>query len=191
MFAAYGQNTMRNAKFKVAPEISQADLDFAERRKRRELIAAGWALALDRAAQERDQIEFEQKRAAEIQRRKQWQALGLTVPERVALIVKEVAAKHGVDPLEIYQKCRRRVIVKARNEVYYRIKEARPELSFPVIGRWFKADHTTIMHGIAAHAHLTGEPSLTTYDITRQRSKKAHRSRTRYMWKEFQEEQAA
>jgi chromosomal replication initiation ATPase DnaA len=56
-------------------------------------------------------------------------------------------------------------VVAARNEAIYQIKAAHPNLSFPQLGKWFRKDHTSIIHSLARHAEANSLPSLTRYDI--------------------------
>jgi chromosomal replication initiation ATPase DnaA len=82
------------------------------------------------------------------------------MPERVAEIIREVAAIHGVTAGEIIGPSHLRAIVWPRFEAAYRIRElrmadGRPP-SYPRIGRWLGGrDHTTIIAGIRRHEALT------------------------------------
>lgn len=62
-------------------------------------------------------------------------------------ILHAVAKKHEVETIEILGKSRRRAIVEARFEVFYRL---RVDLEFPYtkIARLMKKDHTTVLHGV-------------------------------------------
>ena len=177
MFAAYGGRTMRNAKFKT----TEVDTDFLERQKRRE-NQRKWLAAIDQAKQAAAAQKTELERQATVR----WEEMGLIVPNEIKAMTREICAKHGVETAPVYGRSRKHVHVVARNELFYRIKEAKPHLSFPVIGRWLQRDHTSIMHGVAAHAELTGEPKLTNYDVVGQRHKKKLAANNRYLWKEFQ-----
>lgn len=62
-------------------------------------------------------------------------------------ILHAVANHHQIDASEIMGKSRRRSVVMARFEVFYRL---RVELaySYPKIGKLMKKDHSTIVHGV-------------------------------------------
>jgi hypothetical protein len=63
-------------------------------------------------------------------------------------ILHAVAVKHQVDVEEILSNSRRRLIVEARFEVFYRL---RVDLSFSYtkIAQLMRKDHTTVMHGVS------------------------------------------
>ena len=62
-------------------------------------------------------------------------------------ILHAVARKHGLDPDDIMGRSRRRIVIEARFEVFYRL---RVELAFSYIkiAKLMKKDHTTILHGV-------------------------------------------
>lgn len=76
---------------------------------------------------------------------------GLVIDESGAVrwmrILSAVAHKHGINPEDIMGKSRRREIVNARFEVFYRL---RVELAFSYkkISHLMKKDHTTVLHGV-------------------------------------------
>ena len=75
-------------------------------------------------------------------------------------ILRETAHKHSVLLSDMLSERRRKHLVAARHEAMYEIY-ARTNLSLPQIGKkmgW--RDHTTIIHGIRAHASRTGAPDL-------------------------------
>lgn len=73
-------------------------------------------------------------------------------------IIHEVAAKHGVGVLDICSPCRTARFVKPRQEACYRIY-TETTLSMPQVGRLLGGrDHTTVLHGIRAHAAAHGLP---------------------------------
>lgn len=84
----------------------------------------------------------------------------LSMPKWIQDVVFEVARRHGVPPVDVVSASRRRVVVKARNEVLYEVKRARPDFSFPRIGFWFNRDHTSVMHAVWRHAVTAGVPRL-------------------------------
>ena len=63
-------------------------------------------------------------------------------------ILHAVAAKHQVGVDEILSKSRRRLIVEARFEVFYRLR-VDLSLTYTKIAQLMKKDHTTVMHGVS------------------------------------------
>lgn len=79
--------------------------------------------------------------------------------EDARTIVREVAKKHGLAPAHLRGISRRAIIVRGRQEAYYRLYTECPDLSMPQIGRYLGGrDHTTVLHGIRAHAALFSLP---------------------------------
>lgn len=74
-------------------------------------------------------------------------ALHETGAVRWMRILHAVARKHEIDADEILGRSRRRAVIEARFEVFYRL---RVELAFSYlkISHLMKKDHTTIMHGV-------------------------------------------
>jgi chromosomal replication initiation ATPase DnaA len=66
-------------------------------------------------------------------------------------IIYRTARKHRVSVADIRSTSRRHVVVLARNEAAYEIRNQRG-LSFPQIAALFGRDHSTIFHGINRHA---------------------------------------
>lgn len=62
-------------------------------------------------------------------------------------ITRAVAAYRGIDHALLATPCRRREIAWPRQEVVYLAKVIRPELSYPIMGRILRRDHTTLLHG--------------------------------------------
>lgn len=53
---------------------------------------------------------------------------------------------------------RRREVCIVRQTAMYEIRKQRPDMSFPMIGRWFGSrDHTTVLHAVNKIAALRGE----------------------------------
>lgn len=94
-------------------------------------------------------------------------------PQWVRELVSDMSANLRVSPLEVLRDCRFQTVVKARNAILYRIKEAKPKLSSPQIGKWFDRDHTTVLYGIAMHAQSKGIPQLTGYDLDTVRKRRS------------------
>ena len=87
------------------------------------------------------------------------------VPSWVSEIINETAAKYRIGAGEMLGRSRQVRVVAARNEMFYRIREKNPQLSFPKIGLWFGRDHTAVMFAIASHARRNGLPELTGFDL--------------------------
>jgi hypothetical protein len=67
-------------------------------------------------------------------------------------IARQVAAKHKVSVKDLVSPRRDRPSVLARHEAFWRCKKE-TTMSLPLIGRRFGGrDHTTVLHGIKAHA---------------------------------------
>lgn len=76
-------------------------------------------------------------------------------------IIDECAAKHGVHLEDISGPRQAACMVHARQEAMYRLYDERKELSMKMICHLLnRGDHTTIVHGIRAHAHRNGLPLL-------------------------------
>ena len=71
-------------------------------------------------------------------------------------ILHAVARKHNIPVDWILSERRSGPIVLARQEAMYRIYEE-TTLSLPGIGSRLNRDHTTVLHGIRAHAKRIGE----------------------------------
>jgi chromosomal replication initiator protein len=77
----------------------------------------------------------------------------MSLPPRIAGIVREVAAEHHVRPRDVLGPRRFRKLVRARWDAMARIRAlTRPDgkpPSYPQIGEWLGGrDHTTVMHGL-------------------------------------------
>lgn len=89
-------------------------------------------------------------------------------PDWVKDIVRAVAAKHKVHPLEIVGVARQKRVTAARHEVWYKVYAARPDtVTLPIIGRWFDRDHTTIGYGITRHGLLNNLPMFCNFEMAR------------------------
>jgi chromosomal replication initiation ATPase DnaA len=72
-----------------------------------------------------------------------------------------VASSHGVSPADILGPFRFKALVHARQEVAWRMRNAKdalgkPRFSLPQIAAWMDRDHTTILHAVRAHEARTG-----------------------------------
>lgn len=73
-------------------------------------------------------------------------------------IMHEVAEKHRVTVGEIKSSNRAQHLVRARYEVFYRLR-TETDMSLPAIGRRCGGrDHTTVLHGIRKYMSTHGEP---------------------------------
>ncbi len=96
-------------------------------------------------------------RIAELSR--QWQAARPAIepipPEKripkteAQQVILEVCQRHGVSYAQVMSKSRSRPIVKARAEAMWALKDWKPSLSLPQIGRMIGGrDHTTVLHAL-------------------------------------------
>lgn len=67
-------------------------------------------------------------------------------------IIRDVAIKHNVTKDQILGYVRIGRVVRARQEAFARVRDD-CKLSYPNIGRLFRRDHATIIHGIRRHRH--------------------------------------
>lgn len=64
-----------------------------------------------------------------------------------------VAFWHGIDPAEIYKPkgrvgSRRQQILEARHDAIVAVVTARPDWSYPRLGRFFGLDHATVLNAL-------------------------------------------
>lgn len=71
---------------------------------------------------------------------------GLVAPPRIKAIIREVLVAHNMTWAEIVSPARTWNYTAPRRHLWKALQEA--GLSLPQIGRLFKRDHTTILHGI-------------------------------------------
>lgn len=62
-------------------------------------------------------------------------------------VLHAVAAYHEIDPSEILSTSRKRHVIRARFEVFYRLR-VDLNFSYPKIAQLMKKDHTTVLHGV-------------------------------------------
>ena len=68
-------------------------------------------------------------------------------------IIARVAAKYGLTPADLAGESRLRRVAYARHEAIWTVRQARPHLSLPALGRIFGGrDHSTIHYAIEVHA---------------------------------------
>lgn len=99
--------------------------------------------------------------------------------EETNRILEEVAAKHDVTVADIRGPRRRIEISHARQEAMYRLYSERKNLSLPMIGRMLSRDHTTVMHGIRAHAKRADLPGATRVQRAHTKPKRQWRSKAK------------
>lgn len=63
-------------------------------------------------------------------------------------VLHAVAAYHKIDPSEILGTCRKRHVIQARFEVFYRLR-VELNFSYTKIGNLMKKDHSTVLHGVS------------------------------------------
>lgn len=74
----------------------------------------------------------------------------------LAIIVEEVAAKHGLTVHDLRCVCRAIKLVNARHEFFYRAA-TETTVAYAAIGRFLNdRDHTTVIHGIRRHCKRNG-----------------------------------
>ena len=74
-------------------------------------------------------------------------------------LAREVCTSRGVLLREVLGASRSRSVVRARHELWWRIRHLPDRCySSPEIGRLFGRDHSTILAGIEAHAARTRPP---------------------------------
>ncbi|TPN03823.1 hypothetical protein FJ973_29720 [Mesorhizobium sp. B2-1-3] len=100
------------------------------------------------------------------------------MPDWARQIVEHICEKHGVCPSEMSSDNRKHRVVRARNEAIYLVKDRKPMLSSPQIGKWFGKDHTSILHSLASYSHATGAKSLVGYDIEGARERNRRKAHT-------------
>lgn len=84
------------------------------------------------------------------------------IPASVIGILCEVAALYKVPAdLILDTRCRARRLTVARHAAAYTVRALNLGRSFPLIGRWFGQDHTTILAAVRAHARKHDLPQLT------------------------------
>ncbi len=78
--------------------------------------------------------------------------------QRVPKLLRDVAAKHGLEPSELMRGDRRQKQARARHEAMYLMRRD-CNFSYTKIGRALGGiDHTACIHGIRQHAKRNNEP---------------------------------
>lgn len=63
-------------------------------------------------------------------------------------IIAAIAESHNLTKADIINQDRRRPVVRARHEAIAAVHKAHPNWSYPLLGRIFERDHTTILHAL-------------------------------------------
>lgn len=69
-------------------------------------------------------------------------------------LILSIAREHGLTYADMIGKSRRKHIVQARHEAIWAVRDARPDMSLPQIGRLFHKDHTSILHALRKRGQL-------------------------------------
>jgi chromosomal replication initiation ATPase DnaA len=78
-----------------------------------------------------------------------------TIP--INVLIEQVATKYGISSPLMLQDSRMKNLVHARQEMFYRCVMEKG-WSYARIGRYFDRDHTTVLHGVRAHARKHNLP---------------------------------
>ena len=87
-------------------------------------------------------------------KRKLTKRYAVSAREQAAGIIAETAQKHGVTVAIILSHDRTWLVRDARHEAIARVFDQFPHWSYPVIGKVFDRDHTTIMHALRRRRRL-------------------------------------
>lgn len=82
----------------------------------------------------------------------------MTRGQKINATIKVVALRHNVPVEDIMVGDRTRPIVNARHEAMYLLRK-NFRLSYPRIGAIMGRDHSTVIHGVRAHAARIGVPA--------------------------------
>lgn len=153
---------------------------FAKDKRERMIRSAIYTKEFIKQAQEARGRADEAKRLAEKLEARRQGLLSFkrrSLPEWARQIVEESADRHNICVSDLASNNRKYKVVHARNEAIYRIKERKPQLSSPHIGRWFDRNHVSILYAIASYSDATGAPMLVGYDLANSRERKRERCR--------------
>lgn len=78
--------------------------------------------------------------------------------DSVRRVVEAIATRTGIPAVRIVSQSRNQACVAARHWAFFELQQA--GFSLTQIGRMFKKDHTTILHGIRKHISRTGAAKL-------------------------------
>lgn len=88
----------------------------------------------------------------------------------LAQITQKVCEKHGLKEYELWSELQWQDRVDARHEAFY--EALANDYPAKVVDRIWGYSHTTILHGAARHAFITGKPPVTKFDYKRHRARK-------------------
>ena len=94
-----------------------------------------------------------QKKLRESKKTFRWKPLD---PEYAALVVQTVCAVWNVDDYRVMSPSRKRRYVYPRNAAFL-ILDGRAKASSPSIGRFFRRDHSTVLHGLKTAKELLNQ----------------------------------
>ena len=66
-------------------------------------------------------------------------------------VIDAIAVKHGMTAADIRGPDRRHKFVIARHEAMAAVKQAKPDMSYPQMGRLFNRDHSTVLYAVKKH----------------------------------------
>jgi len=84
----------------------------------------------------------------------------VSLPPRIAKIIRDVAGERGVRVAEILSPCRRRPVAYARWEAMRRVRALAPTPSYPRIGRWFGRDHSSVIYAMNVPTTMLPPPKF-------------------------------
>jgi chromosomal replication initiation ATPase DnaA len=66
-------------------------------------------------------------------------------------LLDEICRRRAVTRDEVCGRARTKAISQARHEVWWRLRHPEASFSFEEIGRLFRRNHATVIHGVRAH----------------------------------------
>lgn len=88
-----------------------------------------------------------------------------------AEIISDVCFEHMVPVKEVVSICKRKPVVFARHEIFYRIRTEK-KWSYYRIAKLFGYHHSTIMDGVIKHQQRQGEANEKVYSMDTRREKR-------------------
>jgi len=80
-------------------------------------------------------------------------------------MIADVARRHGLTYREMISPARDQRHVRARTEAIVLVKQTKPHLSYPQLGRIFRRDHSTILHALGLRARQRGDVSIMAAEV--------------------------
>lgn len=93
----------------------------------------------------------------------------LVAPEWVRQVLRDVADGHKIHPAALLEDVRVKAVVRARNELFYRLRTDERSPSYEQIAIWFGREHSAVIYSVSAHAHDNNLPLEGGMDIARRR----------------------